>query len=141
MKDSPATKSLIMSTTEALRESLSDQIQWQWDKHHQALLAEFSVDHEQHVYLTLRQYFPINFDKKSIKQSTPELRHKAGKFAELTKSQQLLICENNEHKEVMVAWWPWGHGATISVRIFRINLAPYEPPTGIIQWCKSVFNR
>ncbi len=141
MKDSPANKQLIMSTTDALRESLSDRIQWQWDKHHQALLAEFSVDHEQHVYLTLLQHFPVHFDKKTIKQASPELKHQAGKFAQLSKEQQLLVSESQGQSEVMVAWWPWGHGATVSVRIFRIDPQPYVPPTGLLQWCKSVFNR
>lgn len=139
MTESPATKTLIYDSSEELRELLSDRVQWQWDKHNHALLAEFSVDHENPVFLTLKQHFPHIWDKKSIKKSLPELRHRAGNFAELEKKQLLLSKDMDGKDEIMLAWWPWGHGATISVRIFRSNPEPFVPETGLFSWLKNIF--
>ena len=140
MLDSPATKALIMSTSEGVRDALSDKLEWNWDDYHQALLAEFSVDHEQPIFLTLQQHFPYEWDKQSIKKAPPLLRHRASRFASLNKKQKLLTLDEEGKQEVMVAWWPWGHGATISARIFRADTSDLPPQTGLSSWFKRFFS-
>lgn len=140
MLDSPATKALIMSTSEAMREALSDQLEWKWDDFHQALLAEFSVDHEQRVFLTLQQHFPFQWENKSIKKAPPLIKHRAARFARLDKSQRLLTLDDTGTQEVMVAWWPWGHGATISVRIFRADTSEMKPKKGLSGLLNKLFD-
>lgn len=140
MTESPANKELIYSDTQELREQLSDRVQWQWDKHNHALLAEFSVDHEQPVLLTLKQFFPHVWDKNSIKKTSPYLQHRAHDFAQLNKRQLLLTQDEDGQAEIMLAWWPWGHGATISARLFRASDQPYTPKTGIWHWLSGLFS-
>ncbi|MCV2883460.1 hypothetical protein OE749_01955 [Aestuariibacter sp. AA17] len=124
MVDSPATRNLINEESFLVRQALGEQFEWRWDNHHNALLTEFSVDHEHHVLETLKQYFPNMFNRKTIKRAQLEIKHKAGNFAKLNHKQQLLIQDDTASNNIMVAWWPWGHGATVSVRIFRTNTAP-----------------
>ena len=140
MQDSPANQALINATSEALREALSDKLTWKWDDFHHALLSEFSVDHEHHVFHTLQQHFPHVWDKKSIKQAPRLLKHRAGYFGKLDKQQKLLTLDEQGESQVMLAWWPWGHGATISVRIFRTDDTPYQPESGILAKLKGLFN-
>lgn len=140
MTESPASKELIYTNTQELREQLSDRVQWQWDKHNHALLAEFSVDHEHPVFLTLKQYFPHVWDKKNVKKSSPYLQHRAQGFAHLNKQQLLLTKDEEGQDEIMLAWWPWGHGATISVRLFRASDLPFTPKVGLLPWLKSLFS-
>ena len=138
MLDSPASKALILSESEPLREALSHQLEWNWDEYHQALLAEFSVDHEQAIFLTLLQHFPFQWDRKSIKKAPPLMRHRASRFAALNKSQRLLTQDDSGDQEVMIAWWPWGHGATISVRIFRADTSEMPEPSGLSKLFKKI---
>lgn len=137
--DNPTTKEFIYAQSEPLREHLDDRVQWQWDKYHQALLAEFSVDHEQPVYLSMKQHFPHVWHRKNIKTATQYLRHRAGYFGELKKDQQLLTVDVTGDAELMAAWWPWGHGATISVRLFRANTSEYTPSSGLSALFKRWF--
>ncbi len=140
MTESPVNKDLIYASTEDLRVLLSDRVQWQWDKHNNALLAEFSVDHEQPVFLTLRQYFPFCWDKKSIKRASPILRHRAHAYAQLEKQQLLLTKDEDGKDEIMLAWWPWGHGATISIRLFRTSDQPYVEDKSLFTKIKNLFS-
>lgn len=128
-----------MSTSQPLREALENQLEWSWDDYHQALLAEFSVDHENAIFLTLLQHFPFQWDKKSIKKAPPLLRHRASRFAELNKTQKLLTLDESGDQEIMVAWWPWGHGATISVRVFRADTSEMKPQSPISAFFNKLF--
>lgn len=140
MTESPVNKELIYANTEDLRVLLSDRVQWQWDKHNNALLAEFSVDHEEPVFLSLRQYFSFCWDKKTIKHASPILRHRAHAYSRLEKQQLLLTKDEDGKDEIMLAWWPWGHGATISIRLFRASEQPYVEEKGWFSKLKSWFS-
>lgn len=137
--DNTASKELIYSLSEPLREQLDGRVQWQWDKYHQALLAEFSVDHEQPVYLTVKQHFPFVWDKRNIRKASDFLVHRAAHFGRLKKTQQLMTMDSDGATELMAAWWPWGHGATISVRLFRANPETFEAPTGLAALMRNWF--
>ena len=108
-------------------ESLEDRISWEWDPQFGCLLAEFSVDHEDFVYLKEKQHFPVVWDKKSFKLADDYLQHRAGIFSVLEKNQQLMTKDTDGTEEMMLSWWPWGHGATISMRVFKANCNPYVP--------------
>ncbi|GAB5380877.1 MAG: hypothetical protein Alis3KO_27330 [Aliiglaciecola sp.] len=120
-------------------QALGNKIQWRWDEQFHCLLAEFSVDHEQHVLLTAEKHFPFKWDKKSLKKADPMLVHRAGFFGMLEKKQKLLTVDENGNHNIMLSWWPWGHGATVSVRIFKASEKAYIPPTGLLHKIKSLF--
>ncbi|MFT5675703.1 MAG: hypothetical protein ACI808_001634 [Paraglaciecola sp.] len=112
---------------------------WQYDDFHKALLAEFSVDKEAQVKRALRIVLPRSWDAKTIRKAPGEIKHLAGSFSKLVKEQKLLSIEPEKNPKVMVAWWPWGHGATISVRLFLVNSSPYEEKIGFLQKLKHMF--
>ncbi|GAA0859064.1 hypothetical protein [Aliiglaciecola litoralis] len=122
-------------------EELGDKIQWQWDEHFSCYLAEFSVDHENLVYLVAQKHFPHVWDKKSIKKAPPAFRHRAGFFNTLEKNQQLMSKDRNGEHDIMLSWWPWGHGATVSVRLFYASTKPYIEPSGVFATFSKWWNR
>ncbi|MFT4937383.1 MAG: hypothetical protein ACI88A_000397 [Paraglaciecola sp.] len=121
-------------------EALSPIVKWQYDDFHKALLAEFSVDKETQAKRALRHVLPRSWDAKTIKKAPIEIKHLAGSFCKLVKEQQLLSVEPEKNPRVMAVWWPWGHGATISVRIFLVNASPYEQKKGFLHKLKHMFN-
>ena len=92
-------------------DALNGVVKWKYDDFNRALLAEFSVDKADHVNAIVKE---------------PDLmKHLAGKYAVLSKKQRLYYPANDPHPAVMLAWWPWGHGATVSVRLFMVSQEPF----------------
>jgi hypothetical protein len=120
-------------------EALSSLVIWKYDDFHKVMLAEFSVDKQDQVLFTLQQVLPVNWDVKTIKKAPEEVRHYAGAFSKLVRQQKLFSTDVQRHPKVMVAWWPWGHGATVSVRLFLANTSPYEAKTGFIHKLTRLF--
>jgi hypothetical protein len=120
-------------------EALSSVVKWKYDDFHNVMLAEFSVDKQDQVLFTLQQVLPVNWNVKSIKKAPDEVKHYAGSFSKLVKQQKLFSTNIKCHPTVMVAWWPWGHGATVSVRLFLTNASPYVAKTGFMQKLTHLF--
>jgi hypothetical protein len=123
----------------AVIDSLSPLVKWQYNDFHQVMLAEFSVDKQHQVMAVLQQTLPCQWDVKSIKKVSGEVKHRAGFFAKLTKNQQLFSEDLQTQPKYMVAWWPWGHGATVSVRLFLTNTSEYQEKTGLLQRLSAIF--
>lgn len=141
MKVPPTEQQTMREACPEFFEDLDHQIEWKWDEHFGCLLAEFSVDHAQHVYSIAKKHFPHIWDKKQFKKANPFLKHRAGFFGILEKKQQLLTKDDNGQNDLMLSWWPWGHGATISVRLFQANEQPFVETQGLFDKIASIFSR
>lgn len=120
-------------------EALSNIVKWKYDDFHKVMLAEFSVDKQDQVLFTLQQVLPVNWDVKTIKKAPGEVKHYAGAFSKLVKKQKLFSINIERQPKVMAAWWPWGHGATVSLRLFLTDTSPYVAKTGIIHKLTQIF--
>lgn len=138
MNENSIFKHQFTTLTAPMTSAFEPRLTWQWDEHFACLLAEFSVDHEVPVFMTASKLFPQVWDKNNIKQADPFLRHRAGEFGLLTKNQRLLTIDTTGQQDIMLSWWPWGHGATLSMRIFRANSAPYVPDTSLLNKIKRM---
>tara|TARA_B110000503_G_scaffold102697_1_gene153405 strand:+ start:1838 stop:2251 length:414 start_codon:yes stop_codon:yes gene_type:complete len=113
-------------------EALTSLVKWKYDDFHKVMIAEFSVDKQDQVFFTLQQFLPVIWDVKTIKKAPEEVEHFAGAFSKLVKQQKLFSTNIQRHPKIMVVWWPWGHGATISVRLFLTNASPFITKTGFV---------
>ena len=120
-------------------EALSLIVKWKYDDFHNVMLAEFSVDKQDQVMFTLQQVLPVNWDAKSIRKAPAEVKHYAGSFSKLVKQQKLFSSNIEHHPKVMAAWWPWGHGATVSLRLFLTNTSPFVAKTGFVHKLTRLF--
>ena len=106
-------------------DALNGVVKWKYDDFNRALLAEFSVDKADHVNALVKEHYEVEWHAKNIKQAPDLMKHLAGKYAVLSKKQRLYYPANDPHPDVMLAWWPWGHGATVSVRLFMVSQEPF----------------
>jgi hypothetical protein len=113
-------------------EALSCVVKWQYDDFHKVMLTEFSVDKQAEVQSILQQFLPMTWDPKTIKKAPGEVKHFAGRFSKLIKQQKLFSTDIERHPKLMAVWWPWGHGATVSVRLFLTDTSPYISQTGFM---------
>lgn len=121
-------------------DTLSPMVKWQYDEFHKTLLAEFSVDREVRVMSALRQCLPMVWDAKTIKKAPGEVKHLSSSFHKLVKNQKLLSIALEKEPNFMVVWWPWGHGATISIRLFLVNSSPFVAKKDFLQSIKKIFS-
>ena len=120
-------------------DALSSIVKWKYEDFHNVMLAEFSVDKQDQVLFALQQVLPVQWDAKTIKKSPGIVKHYAGSFSKLIKKQKLFSTNIDHGPKVMAVWWPWGHGATVSVRLFLTNTAPYVEKTGLMHKFTRLF--
>jgi len=108
---------------------LNDGYNWQWEERRSAWLAEFSRDKIESTLAILEQHFDDAWHPKNIKKAPKELRVQLADLAKLSKEQKLFTTPAHINKPTLLAvWWPWGHGATVSLRLMTLENT-YITPT------------
>ena len=87
----------------------------------------------------VKQSLILVWDKKELKYADTIFIHRAGFFSNLEKNQRLLSRDKSGENDIMVSWWPWGHGATISVRLFCANTQPFAKPISLFSRLRNLF--
>lgn len=102
---------------------LGDELTWRWEATNAALLTEFSWEKKDRILALLRELFSEEWNKKSIKKAPKPLKDELGEFTSMSK-QQLIFTRpaSDDSPALAVIWWPWGHGATYSMRLKVLNI-------------------
>ncbi len=109
-------------------ENLGDQLQWKWDSRFETILAEFNVKDTETIKQKLSRQMDIEWDSKNTG-SAPELIHIIiDYFGGLNPDQRLFTSDPDIDGILLCAWWPWGNGKTISIRlaVFADSLSDEE---------------
>jgi len=80
-------------------------------------LAEFRVDHKDRVRAILERYLSITWDSSNIGNAPAIVRTINIHLGNLRSGQLLFTSDPNRDVFIFCAWWPWGDGETISIRI------------------------
>lgn len=80
-------------------------------------MAEFNTDDLDKVRSILEQYLSFTWNSSNI-DSAPEIVQAVNNsFGSLREGQFLLSTDTDKDGCILCAWWPWGNGETISIRI------------------------
>jgi len=102
---------------EALAASFCDVLEWKWDGRFGTALAEFPTDRRDEILHILGEQLANSWDSTNLKEA-PALAQAVGKWlGGIMPGQRLLIRAFDEWSCVFCAWWPWGNGTKISIRI------------------------
>tara|TARA_R110000744_G_scaffold78514_2_gene154600 strand:- start:3740 stop:4177 length:438 start_codon:yes stop_codon:yes gene_type:complete len=105
---------------------LGDELTWRWEDKQAVLLTEFSWEKKERILTILRRLFSDEWQKKNIKQAPIALKDELAELAKLSKKQLIFTKPATEDTPaIAVIWWPWGHGATYSMRI-KILTSNYD---------------
>ena len=101
---------------------LGDELTWRMEEQQSVLLTEFSWEKKERILTTLRRIFNDEWHKKNIKKAPKSLKSELGELANLSKEQLIFTKPaTDDFPALAVIWWPWGHGATYSMRIKILN--------------------
>ena len=92
-------------------------LSWKWDSRFETALAEFSVDNKGSVREILGRYLNIAWDSSNIPKAPDAVQMIASRLGGLRSGQLLFASDSSQKAFVFGAWWPWGDGKTISIRV------------------------
>lgn len=109
-------------TIEALVNSLPESLKWEWDDRFGCVVAAFEVGDSDRMLSAINAQLGEGWDRASISNAPGKARKAIKDFGGLQANQQLFACGLSDDVMLLGLWWPWGHGATISIRFVPYSM-------------------
>lgn len=97
-------------------------LSWKWDSRLETVLAEFGAGKKDEIRTILEESLPVAWDSSNIDKAPDIVQTIKVHLGGLWPGQQLFGSDPEGEALIFCAWWPWGDGKTISIRI-----APFHP--------------
>lgn len=100
-----------------LQSAFEGTMSWEWDSRFETVLAKFSVDESDGVRAVLERDLSAVWDSSNIGEAPANVRTISNRLNGLASGQLLFTSDPDQDAVVFCAWWPWGDGKTISIRV------------------------
>ncbi len=100
-----------------LADAFGEALTWKWDGRFGTVLAELPLEKKADVLVVLDQYLVSRWDSTSIADAPETVKKVKGHLGGLMAGQLLLLSDPDAEPLAYCAWWPWGNGQTISIRV------------------------
>ena len=110
-------KSDIENVWQKLSAAFQGTLTWQWDARFEAVLAEFGVDNKDNIRATLERHFSAAWDSANVVNAPDTVGVVKDDLGGLMAGQILFTSDPNHGVVLFCAWWPWGNGEKISLRV------------------------
>lgn len=110
-------KAAIENACKELVKDLDDLLDWEWDDRFESLVAEFTTESQEQVVSILEKHLKLTWNDKSIKKAPGVIKANSERFGSLRKGQLMFTTDPESSKHIIAAWWPWGDGKSVSIRI------------------------
>ena len=92
-------------------------LSWQWDGQIGAMLAVFDKSGAKEMYQIMHDFFSAAWNSQSVSEAPDSVQDIADNLGGIRQGQYIFTSQPDETAMVYAAWWPWGDGQTISLRI------------------------
>jgi len=125
-----------------LSEDSRELLNWDWDSRFGAVVTSFSKEDEDAVFSLLKKHFDEEYDNNGISEAEKDVQKLATSFGGVRAGQKLFIRKDDDTFIVFGAYWPWGNGSTVSLRIGikvsdNITATDLELARMVKNWFKS----
>lgn len=110
-------KSVLENVCRELLNAFQGMLSWEWDSRFETVMAAFGVDDKDSIRAVLERYLGITWDSSNIGKAPDIVRMINSNLGGLRSGQLLFTSDSNQDAFIFCAWWPWGNGKTISIRI------------------------
>lgn len=90
---------------------------WKWDDRFETALAEFSVKDKEKIQPILAQPMGLVWDTDNSGKAPDLVKMIINYFGGMSPGQKLFTSDPDQDGLLLCAWWPWGNGKTISIRL------------------------
>ena len=119
-------KSDLESVCKELLSEFQGILSWKWDSRLETVLAEFGADDKDSVRAILELYLGITWDSSTIDNAPDIVQMINSNLGGLMSGQLLFTSDPDRDAFIFCAWWPWGDGKTISIRLSPSYKTPYD---------------
>ena len=95
---------------------------WKWDSWVESVLAEFGVDNKDSIRAILERCLSSTWNSSNIGNAPAIVQLINSNLGGLRSGQLLFTSDPSQDAIIFCAWWPWGDGKTISIRIAPLYL-------------------
>ncbi len=110
-------KSDLKNKCQELLNEFDGVLSWKWDSRFNALLAEFPIGKQEEIRTILERHHNLEWDQISIRSAPEKIKIATGDLGDLRANQLLFTSDPENDVFIFTAWWPWGNGEVVSVRI------------------------
>ena len=100
-----------------LLKAFQGRLAWKWDSRFETVLAEFPADNQDKVRAILESHLNMTWDNSNISEAPDVVGMINSHFGGLRPGQVLFTSNPQQDAFISCAWWPWGGGRTISIRV------------------------
>ncbi len=100
-----------------LIDTLGKTLTWKWDDRFETVLAEFSVTKKEKIHPALTRHMGEIWAVDQGRHPPKVVQMIIDYFGGLNPGQTLFTSDPNLDGLLLCAWWPWGNGKTISIRL------------------------
>ncbi len=97
--------------------AFEDQLNWKWDERFETVLAEFNVKEKARITEVIKAHMGDIWDGGNFQQAPELIKLVIDFFGGLHPGQELFTTRTDRDDLLLCAWWPWGNGETISIRL------------------------
>jgi len=115
----------LRSCCESIVKQGKDLFTWQWDPYFQSALTVIKAENQAAASQLLEGCCGKSIDDQSLAGGPDHLRAILDKSGVLRSGQKVFYSDPDQPAFVLVSWWPWGNGSSISVRV-RLAIANGE---------------
>jgi hypothetical protein len=90
---------------------------WKWDSWFESVLAEFGVGDKDSIRAILERDLGSAWDSSTVGKAPDRVQIINSNFGGIRPGQLLFTSDPSRDAIIFCAWWPWGDGKTISIRI------------------------
>ena len=91
--------------------------QWQWDERFHVALIVFEKEDMGAILSTVSNEFDQQWDAATVSNASGLIGELVNSFFGISPGQMVFTSEQGAGHMLFAAWWPWGNGSTISLRI------------------------
>jgi hypothetical protein len=100
-----------------LIDALGKKMSWKWDDRFETALAEFNVKEKEKIHQILVKHMDQVWDTDNSGEAPDLVKMIINYFGGMNPRQKLLTSDPDQDGMLLCAWWPWGNGKTISIRL------------------------
>ena len=97
--------------------TLEKTLTWKWDERFETILAEFPVTDKEKIHIGLTRHMGEIWVRDQGNRPPKVVQIIIDYFGGLNPGQTLFTSDPDQEGLLLCAWWPWGNGKTISIRL------------------------
>ena len=97
--------------------SMPSSYRWQWDERFHVALIVFEKEDMESILSIVSNEFDQQWDSTTIDNASDLIGKLADSLSGVSPGQRIFTSEEGASLILFAAWWPWGNGSNISMRI------------------------